>query len=256
MPDADASLELALELADVARAFLRHGREPFGPTEFKDDGTPVTPADIECEMKMRAVLEEKAPGDAVWGEELGKAEGERVWVLDPIDGTKVFISGSPLFCSLIGLIDEGRPTTGVIELPALGRRWAAGEGGGFFDGLDGRHGLAGRASAQADLAGASIATTRPTAHAGHTALMAAAGIVRYGGDAFNFACVADGSLDIAVDADMQPHDFVALLPVIRAAGAVACDFSGSEPDPLKECSLVAAGNRELLDKALAVIDSA
>lgn len=256
MPDADASLELALELADVAREFLRRGREPFGPTEFKDDGTPVTPADIECEMRMRAVLEDKAPGDAVWGEELGKAEGERVWVLDPIDGTKVFISGSPLFCTLIGLIENGRPATGVIELPALGRRWAGSEGGGFFDGLDGRRALAGRASSQADLGAATVATTRPTAHAGHAALLDAAGIVRYGGDAFNFACVADGSLDVAVDADMQPHDFVALLPVLRAAGAVACDFSGNDPDPLKECSLVAAGNRELLDKALAVIDAA
>lgn len=256
MPHTDDSFSIALELADIARGFLSGGRDKFGATQFKEDGTPVTPADIECERKMRTLLEQKAPGDAVWGEELGKGEGDRLWVLDPIDGTKAFASGSPLFCSLIGLLEHGKPTVGVIEVPAIGRRWAGAPGQGFFDALDGRKDLAGKASKNTDLAVASIATTRPPKHDGAQSLIDSCGIVRYGGDAFNFACVADGSLDIALDVNMQPHDYVAVLPVIAASGALACDFSGNQPDPSKGSDLVAAGNRELLDKALSVINSA
>ena len=256
MPPADDSLSLALELADIARNLLRDGRDAFGPTEFKEDGTPVTPADIECERRMRALLEEKAPGDAVWGEELGKGSGDRLWVLDPIDGTKAFASGSPLYCSLIGLLVDGKPTVGVIELPDIARRWAGSTSEAFFEGQHGRLGLSGKPSTRTDLAISSIATTRPLTNSGAAKLTDAAGILRFGGDAFNYACVADGSLDIAIDEKMQPHDYVALLPVIKSSGAYACDFQGNDPDPSKESDLVAAGNRELLDKALAVINSA
>ena len=255
MPTSEENLSLALELADLARDYLSEGREKFGPTKFKEDGSPVTPADIECERMMRAILEKKAPGDAIWGEELGKGEGERLWVLDPIDGTKAFASGSPLFCSLVGLVIQGGFDVGVIEVPAIGRRWAGSAERGFFDGLDGTHDLAGRASKNTDISKASLATTRPSKHPGVARLIDSAGILRFGGDAFNFACVADGSCDIALDMDMQPHDFVALMPVIKAGGACACTIEGNDPSPFEECSLVAAGNRQLLDKALETINS-
>src|SRR3984893_5463799 len=128
-PDFPAALSLAEQLADVGRGIaVRHFRTPLA-VERKGDGSPVTVADREIETQMRRMIRAAFPGHAIRGEEFAsEGSGEFTWVLDPIDGTKSFITGFPLFGSLIALLQGGRPVLGVIEAPALGERWVGCEG--------------------------------------------------------------------------------------------------------------------------------
>ncbi|MBF2735275.1 MAG: histidinol phosphate phosphatase [Betaproteobacteria bacterium AqS2] len=246
--------DIAIRLGEVAREILipRATAADFG-VRTKDDGSPVTDADLACERAMRGLLAELVPSDAVWGEELGQETGARCWVLDPIDGTKAFASGSPLFCSLAGLVADGSFAAGVIEVPMLRQRWAAGGGQGVVAGPDGERPLAGLASAKEKLAEASVAVTAPLRHPRGAELCAQAAFTRYGGDAYNFACVASGRLDIALDEGLQPHDFTALLPVLAHAGACCSDFSGRPPVPGQPSDLIAAGSASLLEQALKIL---
>ena len=174
-------------------------------------------------------------------------------MLDPIDGTKAFASGSPLFCSLAGLVADGAFAAGVIEVPMLRRRWAASGGRGVCAGPEGERPLAGLASGKTELASASLAATAPLRHPQGAELCGRAAFTRYGGDAYNFACVASGRLDIAIDEGLQPHDFTALLPVLEHAGACCSDFSGRPPVPGRPSDLVAAGSARLLEQALKIL---
>ena len=256
MVDSVANLALAMELTDLARTVLTSNKAHSSNVNYKADGSPVTTADLECERLMRKLLARKAPGDSIWGEELGKEIGERQWILDPLDGTKSFISGSPLYAILVGLVIAGKPSVGVLDCPALSRRWAAVDGHGHeYDGAN-TITLAGRASSVTKLAQATLAMTYPPQAPATQELVNAVGTVRYGGDAFNFACVASGTLDIALDEGLQPHDFLPLVPVIEASGGLLTDFSGQPPDPHYSANIIAASNRALLDAALLMLADA
>src|SRR5215475_8602454 len=139
-PDFPRALVLAEQLADVARRIvLEHFRAPLA-VERKVDGTPVTVADRDIETHMRRMIRAAFPGHAIRGEEFtSEGSGEFTWVLDPIDGTKSFISGYPLFGALIALLQGARAVLGVIEAPALGERWVGADGRGtLFDGKPAR----------------------------------------------------------------------------------------------------------------------
>jgi histidinol phosphatase-like enzyme (inositol monophosphatase family) len=245
-------LAFAQDLADLARGIaLQHFRS-LGAVDTKDDRTPVTEADRRIEDRLRAAIAARFPAHGVLGEEQGptRPEAEWLWVLDPIDGTKAFASGNPLFGTLIGLMRGGRPVLGVMEAPALGERWAA------ADGLGATHqGRPIRARAGRGLADAVLYCTTPEACAG-TGFDALRGRVRwtsYGADCIAYGLLAMGCADFVVDRGLKVHDWCALVPILREAGAVLVDWDGGELRLDADGAVVAAADRQLLGAALEVL---
>jgi inositol-phosphate phosphatase / L-galactose 1-phosphate phosphatase / histidinol-phosphatase len=248
----DTDLALAAALADAAGAAIRPYYRAEQGLEAKDDASPVTLADRAAEAAMRALIEKAFPADAIIGEEYGTKEGTsgRAWVLDPIDGTRAFISGRPIFGTLIALVVEGWPMLGVIDQPVIGERWL---------GVTGKPTLFNGKPAQTrrcpDLGKALLATTSPALfdddqlHA-FEHLDAAVMSTVLGGDCYNYACVASGWLDLVVEAGLKLHDFAALVPVVEGAGGRMCDWQG---DPLTADSIgevVAAGDPARIEEIL------
>ncbi|WP_338050071.1 histidinol-phosphatase [Rhodovibrio sodomensis] len=253
----DALLALAERLADAGRQAARHHFRTPVAVDDKPDASPVTIADREAESAMRRIIEEIHPDHGIVGEEHGTVRGdaEYVWVLDPIDGTKQFISGKPTFGCLIALVHRGRPVLGVIEMPALGERWvgAAGRPTLFTD----AHGeVAAGSRGCARLDAATLCATSPGmfAHAADNAaferLRAASKLTLYGGDCHNYGLLAAGYLDLVCEAGMSYYDFAALVPVIEGAGGVITDWRGRPLGPGSDGRVLAAGDRTLHAQAL------
>ncbi|GAA4770515.1 inositol monophosphatase family protein [Stakelama sediminis] len=248
----DDDIALAGRLADAARTVIRPYFRAEHGLETKADDSPVTRADREAEAAMRRLIIAERPMDAIIGEEEGVREGSsgRSWVLDPIDGTRAFIAGRPIFGTLIALIEDGWPILGVIDQPILGERWL---------GATGRpttlNGKPARTRACRALDQALLATTSPALftddqlHA-FEHLDARVRSTVLGGDCYNYACLASGHLDIVVEAELKLHDFAALVPVVEGAGGRMCDWSG---DPLHGDSkgeVIAAGDAARIDDIL------
>lgn len=237
-------IALAQQLADAAGAAIRpYFRAPHG-LETKDDRSPVTLADREAEAAMRRLIERAFPDDAIIGEEYGVREGRsgRAWVLDPIDGTRAFITGRPIFGTLIALVIEGWPMLGVIDQPILNERWVGAVGAQTS--FNGKPVQTSRCAALSDVL---LATTSPAAfddgqlHA-FEHLDAVVRSTVLGGDCYNYGLVASGHLDVVVEANLKLHDFAALVPVVEGAGGRMCDWRG---DPLTADSVgevIAAGD--------------
>lgn len=248
-------LALALVLADAAReASLPHFRSG-GAVETKQAHgfDPVTEADRAAERAMRALLAEHAPDDGVDGEEYGFTPGSTGWVwhLDPVDGTRAFVAGLPLWTVLIGAAFDGEPRIGVIDQPVLRERYIGDGMRAWLDTDAGRQPI--RVSAQADLRQAILSTTdpfilTPPEQGAFTHLRHTARLTRYGLDAYAYARLAAGSIDIVAETGLQRHDVAALVPVVRGAGGVACNWRG-EPARLGP-QLVCAASQALLDQAL------
>ena len=233
----DSDLELALRLADAADAItLARFRATDLRVTRKPDRTPVTDADTAVEDALRRIIADERPGDAVLGEEGGGAVAEsgRGWVLDPIDGTKNFSRGMPAWASLIALTVHGEPVVGVASAPGLGRRWWAAQGAGAWtsDGPD-RPPRRIRVSGVRDLGDAYLSTTdiRTFAELGrredYLRLVDACWETRAFGDFWQHCLVAEGALDLAVDAAANPWDLAALQPILAEAGGRLTDLTGS-----------------------------
>jgi inositol-phosphate phosphatase/L-galactose 1-phosphate phosphatase/histidinol-phosphatase len=221
-------LALAQRLAEAAGAAIKPWfRRPF-LVETKEDFSPVTIADREAEAAIRRLLDEYRPDDGVIGEEYGndRPNAERVWVLDPIDGTRAFVAGRPLFGTLIALLEQGKPVLGVIDQCIIGDRWLAGPGQPtVFNG--------GRAHVRRceALAHARIGTTSPQAFPAadlpaFERVRIAAADTLYGGDCHNYGLVASGHLDAVVESGLKLHDWAALVPIITGAGGIMTDWQG------------------------------
>lgn len=253
-----AHLALANELADAAGAIVRrYFRQPI-PVDDKSDLTPVTIADREAEAAMRRLIEARFPEHGIFGEEEGRIrpDAEYQWVLDPIDGTKSFISGVPLFGTLIALTYRNRPVLGVIDQPVAGERWQGATG--HTSTLNGRPI---RTRACTALAGATLFTTSPDMFQGAEAdafqrLRAAAKLTRYGADCYAYALVATGFIDLVVESGLKPYDFCALVPVIEGAGGCVTDWQGKPLDLASDGHAVAAGDARLAAAARAVLAGA
>lgn len=247
--DIDRAVALAHGLADAAGAAIRPYFRAEHGLERKADASPVTLADRAAEGAMRQLIDRHFPDDAIIGEEYGTKPGGsgRTWVLDPIDGTRAFIAGRPIFGTLIALMVEGWPMIGVIDQPILKERWI---------GVVGQPTLLNGAPARTRLVKALdealLATTSPALfddgqlHA-FEHLDAAVASTVLGGDCYNYACLASGHLDIVVEAGMKVHDFAALVPVVEGAGGRMCDWAG---DPLTADSagdVIAAGEPARID---------
>jgi inositol-phosphate phosphatase/L-galactose 1-phosphate phosphatase/histidinol-phosphatase len=251
-----AEITLAEHLAETAGAVARrHFRQPLA-IEDKPDHTPVTVADREAEAAMRALIEARFPGDGILGEEYGavRAGADRVWVLDPIDGTKSFIAGIPLFGILIALVENGAPVLGVIDQPILRERWVGVAGQPTL-----RNGVAVRGRACADLAAASLYATAPdmfgTDSPAFERLRGAVKATRFGADCYAYAQLAGGFIDLVVEADLKPYDYCALVPVIDGAGGEITDWRGRPLGLHSDGRVVAAGDPALAAKARAVLNA-
>jgi histidinol-phosphatase len=240
---AGADLAFALELADAADALsLSRFRAADLRVETKPDLTPVTDADRAVERALRERIAAARPGEGVLGEEEGDDGGGVRWILDPIDGTRNFSRGIPVWATLIALEREGALTVGVVSAPALGRRWWAARGEGAFAG-----GERIRVSAVADLdaASASCSLARDLAalepHVWH-----ARGI----GDFWQHVLVAEGALDAAVDAPLALYDYAAFTVIVEEAGGRVTAPDGGAARPGEP---VVSSNGLLHDAVLALI---
>ena len=246
-------MALAAELADAAGAAIRpFFRVPLR-VDDKADLSPVTAADRAAEAAMRRLIAARFPDHGIIGEEYGRErEGaDFVWVLDPIDGTKSFISGVPLFGTLIALAFEGRPVVGVIDQPISRERWA---------GALGRPSTLGgrpiRCRPCAGLDAATVFATTPDMFVGADSaafarVRGAAKLVRYGADCYAYGLLALGFVDLVIEASLKPYDFCAMVPIVAGAGGVASDWQGRPLGLGSDGRVVAAGDRRAHDAALA-----
>jgi inositol-phosphate phosphatase / L-galactose 1-phosphate phosphatase / histidinol-phosphatase len=253
-PDFPAALALAEQLADVARDIaLRHFRTPLA-VEHKGDGTPVTVADRDIEREMRRMIRAAFPHHAIRGEEFApEGSGEFTWVLDPIDGTKSFVTGYPLFGSLIALSQSGRAVLGVIEAPALRERWVGCEGRPTLF-----NGKAVRASQCRSIGEASVYTTTAETfdkeeRRRFETLSARAALRRFGGDCYLYAMLAGGYCDLVVEVQMKPHDYMAVIPVVEGAGGMISDWRGAPLGTATDGRVVAAASEALWRQAVSVL---
>jgi histidinol-phosphatase len=224
-------LELALELADVADAITsRHFRSVDLVVETKPDLTPVTKADRAVEQAVAERLAVARPGHAMVGEEFGVAgaAGARArWIIDPIDGTKNYVRGIPVFATLLALEVDGEIAVGVASAPAMGRRWWAARGEGAFADGDPIRVSGISALGEAVLSHSSI---EGWAEAGWLApfleLAQAAGRTRGFGDFWQHVLVAQGSVDVAIEPEVSLWDLAALLVIVEEAGGRFTDLGG------------------------------
>ena len=250
-----AQIALAETLADAAGDIARrYFRKKIG-VQQKADRSPVTIADRAAEKAMRRLIEIAFPFDGIVGEEFGarNADADYVWVLDPIDGTKSFISGVPLFGTLIALTYRGRPVLGVIDQPVQRERWlgAAGRKTTF-------NGRAIKTRRCAGLGAATLYATAPEMFAKRNAtaferLRRKVKLARFGADCYAYGLLASGFIDLVVEADLKPYDFCALLPVIEGAGGRMTDWQGRALTLRSDGRVIASGDPRLLAKARAIL---
>lgn len=218
--------DLALEAGRLTQRWFRAADLP---TEFKDDGSPVTVADTEAELLIRNAIREAFPNDAILGEEFGteteQATSGREWVIDPIDGTKSFTAGVPLYANLLAVIDDGKPALGVINLPAVTEMVSAVVGGGTHC-----NGEPCRVTTRRELDGA-YAMTSGVRYWPHGALdkLADLGVIlRTWGDAYGYALVATGRADAMIDPLANKWDVAPISVILREAGGLFTDLAGVE----------------------------
>ncbi|MBE1283051.1 MAG: histidinol-phosphatase [Rhodobacteraceae bacterium] len=252
-------LDIAHLMADAARAaILPHFRRPDLDAENKLDGgfDPVTVADRAAEKAMRAVLAAHRPEDGIWGEEFGQSPGAsgRTWVLDPIDGTRGFISGTPTWGVLIALSDENGPFMGVIDQPYIGERFAGGLEVAQVTGPHGTRPLATRSTKTLDEA--MVFTTFPEVgsaqdQAGFQAVAGKTRLTRYGMDCYAYALLAAGQVDLVIEAGLNAYDIQAPIAVIQAAGGIVTDWQGGPAH--QGGRALAAANADLHAAALNIL---
>jgi histidinol-phosphatase len=230
-------MTLAQQMADAADTLTM---ERFGALDLrvdtKPDLTPVTDADRSSEELLRSALAEHRPDDSVLGEEFGGSASftGRQWVIDPIDGTKNFVRGVPVWCILIALMDDGVPVVGVVSAPALGRRWWAGKGEGAFTSFGGktrRISVSGVSDLDsASLSFSDLATGWNEQRSQLIALTESVWRHRAYGDFWSYCLVAEGAVDIAVEPEVNLWDVAPLDILVREAGGTFTDVEG-KPGP-------------------------
>jgi len=226
--DLQETLDFAVEAAwQAGRITLGHFQTGIA-VETKADDSPVTMADKNAELKLREMIKERYPDDGIIGEEHGEEEGAsgRRWIIDPIDGTKAFVAGVPLYGNLVGLEVDGVPTIGVINLPGVGEMTYAAKGLGCW-----WNGKPCRVSNTKKLEDATVIVTEQKSFDEYKpgradGLIDRARLVRGWGDCYGYVMVATGRADVMLDPIMAVWDCAALAPVLEEAGGTFTDWDG------------------------------
>jgi histidinol phosphatase-like enzyme (inositol monophosphatase family) len=249
----------AAEMAEAARAAtLRHFRGAGLSAETKetDRFDPVTVADRECEAAMRAVLARLRPQDGILGEEMAPTAGQSglTWVIDPIDGTRSYLAGTPTWGVLISVLDAEGPVYGLIDQPYIGERFEGGFGRARLTGPMGERALQARGPrplSEAILFSTFPEVGTPAEAAAFRRVAGRARLVRYGTDCYAYGLVAAGQIDLVIEAGLQAYDVGAPIAVIEAAGGIMTDWQG------RPChaggQVLAAANAEIHAEALALL---
>lgn len=248
-------IALAERMADESGEILRRYFRQDLRFDDKPDSTPVTAADREVEKLLRHIIETAHPDHGIVGEEFGsvREDAETVWVLDPLDGTGGFITGKPLFGTLIGCVHKGLPIAGVIDHPALRERWIGGEGVPTTF-----NGKRVRVRPCARISDAMLYATTPHMFVGadayaFDALCEAVKRPQYGADCYAYGLLASGYVDLVVEASMKPCDYCALAPVVEAAGGVMTDWEGRPLGLKSDGRVIAAGDERIHARTLKIL---
>lgn len=234
MPSPD--IDFLLALADVADAeTLPRFRNGAGvDNKLVAAFDPVTEADRAAELAIVSAIRGRYPEHAVLGEEYGlTGEGDRLWVIDPIDGTRAFIAGVPVWGTLVGYCEAGTARLGLMSQPFTGERFIADTDAAWLEHGGRRQRLAVRRTEE--LAAATLFTTTPRLFTGEAlrrfeALESQARLTRFGVDCYAFCMLAAGHADLVVETGLKPYDIVALVPIIERAGGVITNFAGDRPE--------------------------
>lgn len=258
-----ALLRSAHELADLARGLsLQWFGQPL-TVDLKADDSPVTLADRSVEAALRERLAVLHPTHGILGEEHGRErlDAEYVWVIDPIDGTRSFISGLPLWGTLLAVMHRGQPVLGLVDIPALGERWSRIVGGDTLHRND--HRFPGRvdtsrASACTELRRARLYATTPdmfdaAQFQAFQRLTQQVAMRRYGGDCYAYGLLASGQVDLVAEAGLQPYDYLSMVAIIEGAGGVITDWLGQPLTMQSEGHVLAAATPALHQAALTLL---
>lgn len=253
--ETDQLAQFAGTLADETDAMaMTYFRKPLD-IEAKADASPVTQADRAIEAVMRRHIAAAFPSHGILGEEHedSRRDADRLWVIDPIDGTKSFLSGMPSFGTLIASLSGGVPDIGVISIPPTGERWSGQSGKpSLFNGTPCR------TSGRQSLSDAILYTTSPDSFdpaelAQFDALSKRVAMRRFGGDCYAYGLLASGHVDLVVEMNLHPYDYMALVPVVQGAGGVITDWEGRALTLASEGKVIAAASASLHTQALAAL---
>jgi histidinol phosphatase-like enzyme (inositol monophosphatase family) len=253
----DSVIAFASALADEAGRIVRPMFRAPVLVHSKQDESPVTRADKDAELAMRALIARTYPDHGILGEEFGheNAGAPWCWVLDPIDGTRAFITGRPSFGTLIGLLHDGVPVLGVIDQPVTGERWIGVRGRPtlFTSSLGGQIGT----RPCSGLADAELSATSPEMFGdswpGFQRLSSRVRRTSWGGDCYAYGLLALGQIDIIAECGLKPWDWAALVPVVTGAGGRLVDWQGRALTLASTGHALAVGDARLLEQAIAAM---
>ncbi len=256
-------VQFAHELADASGNVIRKYFRADFTVEDKPDSSPVTVADRLAETVLREMITEKYPEHDILGEEHGyQNTGSRwKWVIDPIDGTRSFVAGMPIFGTLISLLEHNVPYLGIIDMPILRERWfsLSGKECFYFSEQSGEIKVVCKASEKQNIEKAILYSADPGMFSSKQKplfdrLATRVKLSRFGGDCYSYGLLASGYIDLVVEADLKIYDVMALVPVIQSAGGVITDWQGSSTfgDTWDGC-VVAAASKELHEQVLGLL---
>ena len=248
-------LNFSFELADIAKEITtRYFRMPSLEVEDKADLSPVSIADKNCEEALRAKIKERYPNHEIIGEEFGKTGNNSYqWIIDPIDGTKSFISGFPIWATLISLFHNNEPLLSIIDMPILNERYSA------VKGEDTKlNGKIIKTNNKNNLQKAICYSTSPSmfeeeAKAKFDNLQKQIYMQRFTGDAYSYALLSNGFVDLVVEADMKVYDYLPLVLIVENAGGIISDWQGNKLNLNSKGEILAAANIELHKQALEIL---
>ena len=254
----DQFVDVATMLADTAQSVVRPWFRRGVDVDSKKDASPVTVADRSAERVMRAILAERLPEHGVFGEEFGQdnAGADYQWLLDPVDGTRAFVTGRPLFGTLIALFCKGEPVLGVLDQPVLRERWLGVKGRRtlFTSPLGGAVGARqGVTLERAEMSCTSPEMLELAPHDRWTQLKHKARRMTWGGDCYAYGLLALGQIDLIAECDMNPWDWGALVPIVQGAGGVMSAWDGSPLRMDGDRTVLAAGSASLHREAVGIL---
>lgn len=254
LPPSDEFLTFAHQLANEAREItLKFFRKPINITQ-KQDGSPVTLADKNCEKHLRTRIKNHYPTHQIIGEEYGNTgESDYQWIIDPIDGTKSFLSGFPIYCTLIALLYQNRPLISIIDMPALNERFSASNTQKTQHNHNPIHTRKTKHLKNAICYSTDPDMFNPKQKKISQNLKKHIALQRFTGDGYNYAMLAAGWIDLVLEADMKPYDYLPLILIVEQAGGIISDWQGQTLTPKSNGEILASATPELHQQALNII---